>query len=154
MVRNSIIPHTQCIFDLNGSREFRINEFAELAANGDFIDTTESIREMLTEPLPVKKIQVQAPNEENKLVPRMISVAEVRRHTRGGDCWTIFRKKVYDITKFVAKHPGGEAIMAAAGIDCEAMAQAQHSWVDIEASLQQYYIGELGEVTKFKRSST
>jgi cytochrome b involved in lipid metabolism len=157
IVRNSTIPQSQCIFELNGPKSFKLNEFAELAPNGDFINTTEEVKEILSERLPPKKkrVRLQDPREEHKQVQRQIPMAEVRRHYSRTDCWTIYRKKVYDITRFLSQHPGGDALLAIGGKDCRVMAQTQHSWVDVERVLREYYIGELSEgLSSIQRSST
>jgi hypothetical protein len=36
-----------------------------------------------------------------------LSMEEVRRHDTPGDCWTVVRGNVYDVTTFVARHPAG-----------------------------------------------
>ena len=32
--------------------------------------------------------------------------SEVRKHRTADDCWIIYEKKVYDITKYFKYHPG------------------------------------------------
>ena len=32
---------------------------------------------------------------------------EVSKHNKKTDCWVIVRSKVYDVTKYMTKHPGG-----------------------------------------------
>lgn len=41
----------------------------------------------------------------------------VAEHATKDDCWTIISDKVYDITSYLARHPGGNAITAACGTD-------------------------------------
>lgn len=36
---------------------------------------------------------------------------EVARHTTPGDAWTIIDGKVYDISNYLSKHPGGVTIL-------------------------------------------
>lgn len=36
---------------------------------------------------------------------------EVARHTSPSDCWMVVDGAVYDVTKFLDEHPGGEDIM-------------------------------------------
>jgi cytochrome b involved in lipid metabolism len=43
---------------------------------------------------------------------------EVKAHNTPDKCWTTIRSKVYDLTAWIAKHPGGDkAIMQLCGID-------------------------------------
>ena len=83
------------------------------------------------------------------------SVDEVKKHNTINDCWCYYKNNVYDITKFISKHPGGKIIMHAAGKDLE------HEWEEhgvewhnnkhIIASLEKYKIGLLAE--KFTNNS-
>ncbi|CDO96591.1 unnamed protein product [Kluyveromyces dobzhanskii CBS 2104] len=41
----------------------------------------------------------------------LISIEEVGRHTSRADCWTVIHGKVYDITSFLHKHPGGAQVL-------------------------------------------
>lgn len=44
------------------------------------------------------------------------SMSEVLNHNRSNDAWTVVGGRVYDLTDFVNKHPGGySAIMRAVG---------------------------------------
>jgi cytochrome b involved in lipid metabolism len=40
---------------------------------------------------------------------------EVAVHNKSDDCWMIYRNKVYDITKFLSEHPGGEEVLLDVG---------------------------------------
>ena len=41
---------------------------------------------------------------------------DVAKHNTENDCWVILYDKVYDVTNFLAEHPGGkDAIMLFAG---------------------------------------
>ncbi|KAF4901495.1 Cytochrome b2 [Colletotrichum fructicola] len=42
---------------------------------------------------------------------RTFSLAEVQKHQTVDDCWIALHGKVYDITAFLAVHPGGKAIL-------------------------------------------
>ena len=46
-----------------------------------------------------------------------ISASDVAKHSTKADCWTSISGKVYDITKFIARHPGGSVITQTCGID-------------------------------------
>ncbi len=49
--------------------------------------------------------------------PAALTTAELGRHDRPDDCWTLIDGVVYDLTPFVAQHPGGELILRACGKD-------------------------------------
>lgn len=42
---------------------------------------------------------------------------QLSKHRIAGDCWMCVQGIVYDITDYVAKHPGGKIIMEGAGKD-------------------------------------
>ena len=47
------------------------------------------------------------------------SIREVAKHNKPTDCWLIAHNRVYDITKFIEKHPiGSEPLLKKAGTDC------------------------------------
>jgi cytochrome b involved in lipid metabolism len=66
---------------------------------------------------------------------------EVAGHNTGASCWLILDKKVYDVTSFIPKHPGGEAILRGCGKDATQMF-AGHS-ASAKAMKEQFYIGDL-----------
>uniref|UniRef100_H3AAQ6 Fatty acid 2-hydroxylase n=1 Tax=Latimeria chalumnae TaxID=7897 RepID=H3AAQ6_LATCH len=77
---------------------------------------------------------------------KKFSRAEVHRHQSLDSCWVIHSGKVYDISKFVRMHPGGEQmILKRAGRDVEeAMADTPHRHsLNAYRWLQQHYIGDL-----------
>lgn len=48
---------------------------------------------------------------------KTISASEVAQHNSASSCWTIINGKVYDITKEIDVHPGGDQILQACGKD-------------------------------------
>lgn len=46
-----------------------------------------------------------------------ITAKEVAQHNSSNDCWTIIEDKVYDLTSYVSRHPGGQEILRACGSD-------------------------------------
>ncbi|CAO3625232.1 unnamed protein product [Cunninghamella blakesleeana] len=80
---------------------------------------------------------------------QVYTLAQVNEHQSKGDLWLVVHNKVYDITKFVLEHPGGEEVL----LD-EAGKDATESFEDIGHSdeareiLEGYLIGELDETSK------
>lgn len=54
------------------------------------------------------------------------SLASVAKHNTPEDCWVIVRGKVYDVTPWVPKHPGGALIYINAGKDCTQLFDSYH----------------------------
>ena len=48
--------------------------------------------------------------------------AEVSKHSKSTDCWMIIEDKVYDVTKFIDEHPGGDVIL-----DVSTLPKNQHN---------------------------
>eukprot|EP00088_Acartia_fossae_P060859 TRINITY_DN7297_c0_g2_i1.p1 TRINITY_DN7297_c0_g2~~TRINITY_DN7297_c0_g2_i1.p1 ORF type:complete len:139 (+),score=26.94 TRINITY_DN7297_c0_g2_i1:41-457(+) len=81
---------------------------------------------------------------------KVYKLEEVKEHniSKGDNksIWTVVHDKVYDITKFLDEHPGGEEILIEnAGVDStENFEDVGHS-SDAREMLAEYYIGELHE---------
>lgn len=55
------------------------------------------------------------------------TMADVALHASEQSCWTVVRSTVYDLTAWIAKHPGGErAILSMCGKDGTASFEGQH----------------------------
>jgi hypothetical protein len=60
-------------------------------------------------------------------IPKSYTLAEIAAHNTSSNCWTAINFKVYDLTPFVTKHPGGvQNITKLCGIDGTAKFTAQH----------------------------
>lgn len=46
-----------------------------------------------------------------------ISFDEISKHNSKDDCWTTINGEVFDLTKFIGIHKGGDKILAACGVD-------------------------------------
>jgi len=38
---------------------------------------------------------------------KLVSVAEIRKHSTKEDCWIVVDGKIWDVTEFAPEHPGG-----------------------------------------------
>ena len=62
-------------------------------------------------------LQKKVNKEEKKQNEKYYSLEEVSRHNTPQDAWVTYNDKVYDITKFIRKHPGGNLILNSLGKD-------------------------------------
>jgi cytochrome b involved in lipid metabolism len=69
--------------------------------------------------------------------------SQVAEHNTATSCYTIISGKVYDLTLWVAMHPGGKAaILSICGIDGTAKFMAQHHGAQKQMDiLARFYIG-------------
>ena len=77
------------------------------------------------------------------------TMEEIARHSTKEDCWLLIENKVYDVTSFIPKHPGEEAILKGCGKDATQMFNAPrksdgkpHS-EKARQNLTNFYIGDL-----------
>lgn len=95
-----------------------------------------------TKNTPVKPTpETTAPTTPSTTTTKSYTSAEVAVHGSGSDCWLILDNKVYDVTSFIPKHPGGEAILRGCGKDATQMF-ARHP-ESAKAMKEKFYIGDL-----------
>ncbi len=76
-----------------------------------------------------------------------LSIAEIATHATSADCWVIIRAKVYNVTNFLLKHPGGAfRITPYCGMDATTAFETKdgtgtHTLV-AESELAKLYVGE------------
>jgi len=82
---------------------------------------------------------------------KIFRIEEVKIHNSVKSSWVIIHNKVYDITKFLEDHPGGEEVLLEqAGQDSsESFEDVGHS-SDARDMLNDYYIGDLHPEDKSK----
>lgn len=70
---------------------------------------------------------------------------EVAKHNTADSAWVIVDRKVYDITEFLDRHPGGkEMLLLSAGRECTHLFNMYHALSDRPRKyLESYIIGEL-----------
>ncbi|CAF2035896.1 unnamed protein product [Brassica rapa] len=79
---------------------------------------------------------------------KVYTLAEVSQHTTNQDCWIVIDGKVYDVTKFLDDHPGGdEVILTSTGKDAtDDFEDVGHSST-AKAMLDEYYVGDIDTAT-------
>ncbi|KAL5718698.1 cytochrome-b5 reductase [Ranunculus cassubicifolius] len=77
---------------------------------------------------------------------RLISMEEVKQHSKEGSIWTVLKGRVYNITPYMKFHPGGvDMLMKGAGKDCTALFNKYHAWVNAEFMLEKCLVGMLDD---------
>jgi len=72
-----------------------------------------------------------------------LSWEELEKHNVESDCWLAVRGKVYNVTPWVSKHPGGtDTIVLNGGKDATPMFEAYHP-IKVYAMLSKYYVGDI-----------
>lgn len=72
---------------------------------------------------------------------------ELSKHNRHDDAWLLIHGKVYDVTQWQHKHPGGDIIILGSGTDSTAMFEMYHPNGVHSAILEKYCIGSIDETT-------
>ena len=73
-----------------------------------------------------------------------ISLSEVQLHNQPHDGWMILRNNVYNITPYLAYHPGGQDILEKyLGRDATILFDKYHSWVNIDGLVGPLLLGSL-----------
>jgi cytochrome b involved in lipid metabolism len=75
------------------------------------------------------------------------TMAEVEEHGDDASCWTVIDGGVYDLTRWISQHPGGQAaIESICGIDGTAAFRGQHDHAqEQENILATFKIGTLSQ---------
>lgn len=74
-----------------------------------------------------------------------LTLTDISTHSSKDSCWSTVEGKVYDLTSFISKHPGGaDAILAICGKDGSELFDGQHG-MDPKAKglLPNFYLGDL-----------
>ena len=80
-------------------------------------------------------------------IKNTFTLGEVKKHKKKGDAWTIIDNKVYNISKWIPTHPGGDVIMKAVGKDATRLFNSiNHPSFVSESVLPKYYIGNLSKI--------
>jgi cytochrome b involved in lipid metabolism len=92
----------------------------------------------------------KAPVEQAPIVKKGIPRETVAEHNLPSDCWLIINNNIYNITDYVANHPGGEKNItdycgqdATAAFDTKNEKPGETHSDAARALLQKFYIGDL-----------
>jgi len=78
-----------------------------------------------------------------------ITMAEVAEHSTLADGWIVVDGRVYDVTKYVASHPGGvKPIACLLGKDATDAFANYHPAAVYEKSLPNFYVGDVADAPK------
>ncbi|XP_078256919.1 cytochrome b5 type B isoform X1 [Rhinoraja longicauda] len=96
----------------------------------------------------------QTDSADNGPEVNYFSMEEVKTHDNSKSTWLVLHDKVYDVTKFLEEHPGGEEVLfeQAGGDATESFEDVGHS-SDAREMLKQYFIGELDLADRKKENS-
>ncbi|KAI0315580.1 fatty acid-2 hydroxylase [Amylostereum chailletii] len=79
---------------------------------------------------------------------RIFTASDVAQHNNEGSCWITYQGKVYDVTKFLHDHPGGdEYILKFAGQDVEGAMKDDGEHAHSESAydmMQEFLVGRVG----------
>uniref|UniRef100_A0A182QNA1 Cytochrome b5 heme-binding domain-containing protein n=1 Tax=Anopheles farauti TaxID=69004 RepID=A0A182QNA1_9DIPT len=86
---------------------------------------------------------------------KQYSLAEVAQHSKPDDVWMVIHDKVYDVTKFLSEHPGGEEVLVEyAGKEATAEFDDVGHSSDAKEQMKQFLIGELIEADRKAKATT
>jgi cytochrome b involved in lipid metabolism len=87
------------------------------------------------------KTPIEADKTEQTILSKSYTATEVATHANSESCWLILDKKIYDVTSFIGKHPGGESILRGCWKDATQMFSRHPE--SAKAMKEQFYIGDL-----------
>jgi cytochrome b involved in lipid metabolism len=80
---------------------------------------------------------------------RTVSAAELSFHSTERDCWMQIEGHVYDISKYMARHPGGNAPVTYAGKDATQIFNTIHSKGILEKIGSKFIVGRAADQGKY-----
>ncbi|CAL1535270.1 unnamed protein product [Lymnaea stagnalis] len=84
---------------------------------------------------------------------KVFRLSEVKSHSDAKSTYLIVHNKVYDVTKFLEEHPGGEEVLLeqAGGDATEAFEDVGHS-TDARELMNDYFVGDLHPDDRSKKT--
>ncbi|KAH8517679.1 hypothetical protein Peur_048927 [Populus x canadensis] len=79
---------------------------------------------------------------------KVFTLADVSAHNSPKDCWLVVEGRVYDVTKFLEDHPGGDdVLLSATGKDAtDDFEDVGHSST-ARALMDEFYVGDIDTAT-------
>ncbi|KAE8730597.1 Cytochrome b5 [Hibiscus syriacus] len=79
---------------------------------------------------------------------KVYTLAEVSQHNHAKDCWLVIEGKVYNVTKFLEDHPGGDdVLLSSTGKDAtDDFEDVGHS-SSARAMMDEFYVGDIDTST-------
>lgn len=86
----------------------------------------------------------------NKKELRPISLDEISTHNSKDSCWTAINGGVYDVTKFVSSHKGGDKILYACGKDATDLFTGKSEFGRVHSEMATKLLGgmKIGDLIK------
>ncbi|XP_061367838.1 cytochrome b5, seed isoform-like [Gastrolobium bilobum] len=79
---------------------------------------------------------------------KVFTLAEVSHHNNSKDCWLVIRGKVYNVTKFLEDHPGGdEVLLSSTGKDATNDFEDIGHSTSAVAMMDEFYVGDIDSST-------
>lgn len=120
---------------------------AKACPDGSFVGRTGPNCEFAACPTkPAEQKPVEKPVEKpTETGPKTYTMAEVKAQVAAGQCWSVISGRVYDLSNWIEKHPGGAgAIKSLCGIDGTAKFTAMHGGdTKAESRLTTFQVGIL-----------
>lgn len=92
----------------------------------------------------IKSVEEQPFPTRTQKGGKVYTMKDVAKHNTRDNAWLVIRGKVYNVTKWIPFHPGGDAILAGVGKDATELFEKAHSNLKVpEKILPKYYIGKL-----------
>lgn len=84
------------------------------------------------------------------MTQKIVSFKDVQEHKSRDSVWFVIHNKVYDVSKFLEDHPGGEEVLLEqAGCNATEIFEDVNHSADAKELLKTFFVGDLHEDDKF-----
>jgi cytochrome b involved in lipid metabolism len=134
-----------------GLKHFCVKSGNKLIWNkGTAVKTTAKVTPKASASATPTQSKTAAPSPSTNVALTKLTLEEVQKRNSSASCWSIVYGNVFDLTKWITKHPGGaEKIRAICGKDGTTSFERQHTGDGGAANqLSNYFLGKLGDSIK------